>query len=256
MARLDLDDLVRQLAALYGDDLVAVVLYGSAAAGQHIPKRSDTNVLVLVKELDLARLQSESAIARAWAAAGNPAPLTLTIDEWRGSADVFPMEYADILDRHRVLHGTPPFDGIRVQREHLRLQVEHQALGKLLQLRQGVLAAGTDAGRLLELLASSLSTFMTIFRAVLRLAGERPPAEYADLTAEVARRVGLDADPFLRVIRHARGEARISRSDVSAVLGGYLEGVRRLVHYVDRLPPSRPIVDAPSPSPTNEEDRS
>src|SRR5258707_8543144 len=28
-----------------------------------------------------------------------------TVDEWRHSADVFPMEYADILERHRVLHG-------------------------------------------------------------------------------------------------------------------------------------------------------
>ena len=41
-----LDELVDQLKKVYGAQLRAVVLYGSAAAGEHIPKRSDYNVLV------------------------------------------------------------------------------------------------------------------------------------------------------------------------------------------------------------------
>ena len=121
MATMTLDELVQQLRKAFGDELRAVVLYGSAAAGEHIAKRSDYNVLVLVDALDLEHLDREAAIARAWAEGGNPPPLTLTVDEWRSSSDIFPMEYADILERHRVLYGTPPFDGIRVERSTLRL---------------------------------------------------------------------------------------------------------------------------------------
>src|SRR5438046_1478890 len=157
MARMTLDELVAQLRAAYGAGLRSVVLYGSAAAGEHIAKRSDYNVLVIVDALDPARLAAASAAARAWADAGNPAPLTLTMSEWRGSADIFPMEYADILERHKVLHGDPPFGGIRVDRKDLRLQLEQEAMGKLLRLRQGVLASGNDQGRQLELLAASAS---------------------------------------------------------------------------------------------------
>src|SRR5215471_17402461 len=114
MARMTLEELVSQLRAAYASALNAVVLYGSAAAGEHIAKKSDYNVLVVVDALDANRLAAASAVSRAWAEAGNPAPLTLTTSEWRGSADIFPMEYADILERHRVLFGTPPFDGVRV----------------------------------------------------------------------------------------------------------------------------------------------
>src|ERR1051325_11729045 len=142
MAKMTLDELVTQLRAAYGSGLRSVVLYGSAAAGDHIPSRSDYNVLVIVDQLDAARLRAASATARAWGEAGNPAPMTLTESEWRGSADVFPMEYADILERHKVLFGEAPFDGIRVERSDLRLQLEQEAMGKLLKLRQGVLAAG------------------------------------------------------------------------------------------------------------------
>src|SRR5215471_10732601 len=148
MARMTLDELVSQLRAAYGTALNSVVLYGSAAAGEHIAKKSDYNVLVIVDALDAAKLTAASAVSRAWAEAGNPAPLTLTTSEWRGSADIFPMEYADILERNRVLFGSAPFDGIRVDLKDLRLQLEQEAMGKLIKLRQGVLASrkeGFDA---------------------------------------------------------------------------------------------------------------
>src|SRR3954469_23669105 len=112
MAKMTLDELVSQLRAAYGTELRSVVLYGSAAAGEHIPKRSDYNVLVVVDSLSLDKLRAVAAVARAWAEAGNPPPLTLTSREWRSSADIFPMEYADILERHKVLHGEAPFDGL------------------------------------------------------------------------------------------------------------------------------------------------
>src|SRR5438045_2233234 len=147
MAKMTPDELVEQLRAAYGAELRSVVLYGSAAAGEHIPKRSDYNVLVLVEALSLERLSAAAAVAGAWSEAGNPAPMTLTLREWRGSADIFAMEYADIIERHKILYGESPFDGIRVDPRDLRLQLEHEAMGKLLKLRQGVLASGGDSRR-------------------------------------------------------------------------------------------------------------
>ena len=229
-----LDELVDQLKKVYGAKLNAVVLYGSAAAGEHIPKRSDYNVLVVVDELTMQHMRAGAAVARAWGEDGNPPPLTLTQSEWRGSADIFPMEYADILERHRVLYGQPPFDGITVDRAHLRLQVEHEAMGKLLKLRQGVLAAGGDEKAQIELLAASLSTIMVIFRAVERLHGAVPPTDYDRLSRDVATRVGFDAGPFGRVVRHVRGGDKIGPSEATTVLAGYLDGVQRLVAYLDR----------------------
>ncbi len=108
-----LDELVKQLRAAYGTALRSIVLYGSSAGGEAGAKKPDHNVLVIVDSLDASRLRAASAASRAWVDAGNHAPLTLTREEWTGSADIFPMEYADILDRHRVLHGEPPFDGIQ-----------------------------------------------------------------------------------------------------------------------------------------------
>lgn len=233
MARMTLDELVGQLRAAYGSTLRSVVLYGSAAAGEHIAKRSDYNVLVIVDALDASHLAAASAAARAWAESGNPAPLTLTHKEWRGSADIFPMEYADILERHRVLYGDPPFDGIRVDRTDLRLQLEQEAMGKLIKLRQGALAAGNDGDRQLDLLAASVSPVMIVFRAFLRLHDVKPPTDNVVLTEEAARRAGFDGSPIARVVRHVRGEAKLKADEANSVLAGYLQALERLVAYID-----------------------
>jgi hypothetical protein len=234
MATMTLDDLVTQLRSAYGSHLSAVVLYGSAAAGEHIPKKSDYNVLVLLDQIEATPPASASAVAQAWRDAGNPPPMTMTLGEWRRSSDVFPMEYSDILERHRVLHGAAPFDGISVSRENLRLQLEQQVLGKLLQLRQGALLAGTEGKRQLELIEASLSTLMVLFRAVLRLHGETPDGDNATLAQRVAALSGFDAAPFVRAVRHVRGEAKLPAAEANQVLAGYVTGVERLNAYLDR----------------------
>jgi predicted nucleotidyltransferase len=228
-----LEELVRQLELAYGNGLRSVVLFGSAVAGEHRGKKSDYNVLVIVDSLPLERLRAVSAVAKAWAEDGNPPPMTFTTKEWKSSADIFPMEYADILERHRVLFGDPPFDGIRVAPSDLRLQVEQQTMGKLLQLRQATMAAGGDGKRQLEVLDQSLSTLMVIFRGVARLLGQVPSQDYEELTRSLAQRVGFSPDPFVKVIRHVRGAEKVPRDSAAAILEGYLGAMERLVAYLD-----------------------
>jgi hypothetical protein len=234
---MQLDDLVMQLKQVHGAELVGVVLYGSAASDEQVAGRSDQNVLVIVDTLDMRTLQSLAQTARAWQEAGNPPPLLLTRREWIGSADVFPMEYGDILERHRVLAGALPLEGIRVHLADLRLQVEQEALGKLLRLRRAVMTAGADTTRQRELLQASLSAMLVIFRSVLRLHGEPPSRDAASVILRAAALCGFDAAPFTRAHQLRRGAA-VNDNDIAMLLGAYVQGTEQLVNYLDRYTPS------------------
>jgi hypothetical protein len=234
MAKMTIDELTAQLRAAFGAELRAIALYGSAAAGEHNPKTSDFNVLVIVDSLASEKLKGAAAAIGAWAEAGNTAPLLLTTDEWRSSADIFAMEYADILQRHRLLFGALP-EGVRVDPQYLRLQLEHEAMGTLLQLRRGMLAAGNDGKSVIELLERSSSTLLTLFRAVVRLRGDAPSADNAELCQSVAGTTGMDATPFLQVVRHRRGEAAIKAADAPSVASGCLAGLQAVVRYLDKF---------------------
>lgn len=240
MPRITLDDLVGQLSAIYADDLVAVALYGSAARGEQSTRHADLNVIVVVRRITMAHLRKEAPVARAWREAGHPPPLTMTRAEWLGGADIFPMEYADILAHHRVLAGTLPLEGVAVDLADLRLQLEHEAMSKLLRLRHAVLGVVGDSRALLSLLEDSVSTMLVLMRSALRLMGESPPADSDAMCERFTARSGRDAGVVRRVLRHARGIEAIDKRVAEGVVEEYLNFAEHFVTFVDAWSQTHP----------------
>jgi predicted nucleotidyltransferase len=232
-----------RLADVYGDELVAVGLYGSAARGEYREGSSDLNMLVIVRELEPAHLRRGSALAREWVEAGNPPPLMFSEEEWRGSADAFPIEYSDIADAHLVLHGSDIFAGIEVRWEDLRLICEHELKAKKIALRERYLLVAVAPSELGMLLTSSISTFVALFRAMHRLRGTAPPADSRAVVTELARAASFDPDPFLRVLAAREESATLSPAADDAIATGYLSTITRASDWLDGL--SGPPADGP-----------
>ena len=223
------------LAGTYGEALRSVVLYGSAARGEYREGVSDLNLLVLLSTTEPATLRRGTALARAWAAENNPPPLLMTDTEFRDSADVFPMELADIRDAHVLLHGADPFVGLEIRPEDLRLQLERELKGAWIRLRTRYLTDSADAAKFEPVLLKSLSTFLVMFRTVLRLNGGGVVHDPERVLAETAARVGFDPAPLLEIHRARSGSAKLDVRPESAVVTGYLQAVARVVEYVDRF---------------------
>ncbi len=99
------EQLVEKLAKAYGDRLVSVVLYGSAAAGDRQEKFSDYNVLCVLNCLGPRELSDSEAIFRWWRELGSPSPLLLTEQEVVTSTDCFAIEFSDMKRQHQLLAG-------------------------------------------------------------------------------------------------------------------------------------------------------
>ena len=225
----------RDLAAAYGDDLVSVVLYGSAARGEYREGVSDLNLLVLLRDCACATLRRGAALARAWQTKHNPPPLVMGAAEFSDSADTFPIELADIRDAHVVLHGGDPFEGVEIRPADLRLQLERELKGAQIRLRTRYLTDAGDAARFEPVLLKSFSTFLVMFRTVLRLGGQDPVRDPEAVVRAVAERVGFDPAPLLAIARARGGGARVDVRPDSPVVTGYLDAVAEVVRYVDRF---------------------
>jgi predicted nucleotidyltransferase len=225
-----------RLAATYGEGLVAVVLYGSAARGDYRPGVSDLNLLVVLRHADAVTLHRASALAREWAEAGNPPPLIMSESEWASSADVFPIEYSDMKAHHVVLRGLDPFGEVDIRWSDLRLQCEHELKSKKIRLREHYLLVADDPAQLGDLLKQSLPTFMTLFRTTLRLAGRSVPGDGVEVIQETASLAGFDGGPVQAVYR-ARAEASdgFAPGAEDVVVVGYLDAVQRTGELLDRL---------------------
>ena len=216
-------------------EFLAAYLTGSVLTEAFDPRRSRVNLLVVARALDAGVLER---LARAIPAAGRPPrfePLFLTRRQIEKSLDAFPIEWIEIQERNLLLEGEDVVAGLEVPRTHFRLQLEHELRSHQIRLRQTLLAAARRPIVLERVLRGAASSFATLFRALLRLRGEDPPAESARVFERVADLFQLDAAALLvpHVLRYS-GKS-VKRSEVSARYRGFLFEIDRLITAIDEL---------------------
>ncbi|WP_372845688.1 hypothetical protein [Pontiella sp.] len=227
------EKLVEELKKACPTGLKSVVLYGSAAAGDHTGKRSDYNVLVVTEDLGTATLDALSKTAAKWAQAGNPAPLLFTQERLAQATDVFPIELLDIRECHKILHGGNLVAELEIDTKNLRLQLEHELRGKLIRLRQAYLLTGGKPKAVADLMVQSLSTFLVLFRAALRLFGDRVPQPKFEALEELAGHLDFDVAVFRQVQELKDGTQKPKDVAVGELFNTYLKTIECVIDAVD-----------------------
>jgi len=230
-----LSELVDRLTKTYGERLVSVVLYGSAAVGDHSGKFSDINVFCVLKEVTPRLLGDAEPILRWWRDKGNPAPLLMSTDEVRTSTDCFPIEFHDIRERHRILYGEDVVKDLAIDESFYRARVEYELRAKLLRLRQKGAGVLHDRDLLLKLMADSVSTFCVLTRHALRLRGAKAPFPKREVVAQAGSEFGIDPEPFQTLLDLRDGRRKPKELDAEPLFGRYLKELHGLIDAVDRL---------------------
>jgi hypothetical protein len=230
-----LDQLVEKLRQALPDDLISVVLYGSAAVGDHDEKFSDYNVLCVLSQLTPAQLGATESVFRWWRGQGNPSPLLLTKHEVETSTDCFAIEFHDIKEHHRILYGADVVSSLTIDRSFYRAQVEHDLRAKLLRLRQKAASVLSDRDALCRLLADSVSTFSVLFRHALILHDEDAPAKKRDVIVRAQERFGIDPAPFYALLDQREERGNTKALDPGALLAGYINEIGKVIDAVDVL---------------------
>jgi hypothetical protein len=230
-----LDEFQRRLREAAGEDLEALVLYGSAAGGDFRTGQSDLNLLCLLRRTDAACLSRLAPVVRWWRAQGQPDPWLFTLDELQRSADVFAIELLDIQRRHRVLFGPDHFSSLAVPMTLHRLQVERELRVSLIKLRQAYLGAAAGRKDVLRLMTDSLSTFATLFRHALMACGETPAPHKRGVVEQAAATFGFEAAAVLAVLELREGHRKPpDAAETQALFASYLSAIDRVTAEVDR----------------------
>ena len=223
------------MRAALGERLVAVVLYGSAAAGDWHERRSDLNVLCALNRVGADELSQSEPVVRWWREQGNAPPLLLSGEEIRNSTDCFPMEFHDMQECRRVLYGPDVIAQLDIDRSFYRAQVEHELRAKQIRLRQKAAEVLSHPDRLVRLLTDSISTFCVLGRHALILSGNQPRWKKKEIieALEDLLRMPMHACNEILAIR-ASGK-KTAQGDAVPLFEQYLSEVDSLVSFVDAL---------------------
>lgn len=231
-----LEGFVQDVQGLYADDLLAILLYGSAATGEHVAGRSDINTAIVLRHLTPALLRQAAGRLRNWHRQGFATPMFFDPEYVHASLDVFAIEFLDMQERHRVLWGADLFADLSIGRANLRFQCEQELRGKLLRLRQSYVESAHVPGELERILGVAMSSLVVLARTLLRLGGAVPSGGAEAILERVQVRFGASSESLRKAWQLKRGEARMTGSNLEGLYQEVLEEVEGLVRVVDALP--------------------
>jgi hypothetical protein len=227
---------VKEVTGAFGEQMEGLLLYGSAVRGEFLRGRSNLNILLLVSSYDSTVLKQYSVLHRRWSKEQIMVPLFLTEEELHMSAAVFPLEFLEIQEQHRVLGGRDPFIGFHVKTDRLRDAVVQGFASHLLRLRQRYVEGGGGDEATTILLPLSITSILPLLRGVQRLLG-RPPLAHSDVViSDVAEQLKLDLQGLLDVWLLKRGQISPGPHEVPRLFDRYLQAVTRLTRAVEQLP--------------------
>ncbi|MEP6538139.1 MAG: hypothetical protein ABJF23_22560 [Bryobacteraceae bacterium] len=230
-----LTELVEKLRTANGDSLVSVILYGSAATKAGKDEFSDFNVLCVLKQVTPQELADSEPVIRWWREKKNPAPLLLSEEEVRTSTDCFPIEFHDIKERHKVLHGANVVADLVIDYSYYRAEVEHELRAKTLRLRQKAAGVLSEKDVLLRLLADSISTFCVLFRHALLLSGEEAHFDKREIVKACSGKFAIDAAPFMTLLDFREEKVKPRDVQPGSLFREYLKQIQVMVDAVDRM---------------------
>lgn len=228
---------VDDLRSTHGSNLASVVLYGSAAAGDFVPQVSDYNIMIALHKIGPADLRNAHACIREWSKMGHPVPVYFTVAELQNAADVFPIEFHQMTEAHKVLYGRDVLAGLKISDKFLRHQTEYELRSKLTLLRRHYIPASASVDGLKTLMGESLASFAAIFRAVLILHGVTPPLKKHEIVALTAQYLGIEGKPFEKIfnIRENNFIETLDETAANQLFGEYMEQIERVIDAVDAI---------------------
>jgi hypothetical protein len=216
---------LNDLQNIFGDRLLAVVAYGQ-------PGATPAPSLALVRTVTATDLERCASHAAAWQRAGCATPLLLTPEEFAGSLDAFPIEYGEILDTRRLVHGVDPFAGLSIKTEDVRREIETLVKSHLVHLRENFIECRGRQVDITALVTEAAPAFALLLRRLARFDGF-PADSNSDLNSYAVARPLLDPRTVgdLLALAQQRSAAGV---DGVRLYPAYLNAVEQLWQFIDR----------------------
>lgn len=230
-----LDQFVDSLKTALGSELQSVILYGPACGALDRVAPEEVQILVLCRKLSVKELQLLAKPLNKWMKRRHPIPKLFTLDRLKKSTDVFPIECLEIKTRHEILFGEDVIDQIEVDHSNLRLQLETEFKGKLLQLRESFIVLEGRPKELGKMMAVSVGTFESLFRALARLLEKDSAQPLEGLLKVAEEQLSVDVSVFNQLAQLRNDPRSLAGSGVVDVFIQYLSVLESISDAIDSL---------------------
>jgi predicted nucleotidyltransferase len=228
-------EITKDYRDIFKDDLISIMLYGSATGKDYRAGKSDINFMIVLSETGIENLEPAFRIVTKWRKRRVAIPLFLTRGYIETSTDVFPIEYLNFQRNHHLIYGEDILAELSFEKGLIRLQCEREIKGKLLLLRESFLESNGKGMMLKNIISQSIPAFLAIFDALLFLKGRESPTKKRSTIEDTCETYNMDKALFTKLLDIKEQKIKPSDHELKGIFKGYLKEIRSLAKKVDEL---------------------
>jgi hypothetical protein len=209
-----------------GPTLRSAVLYGSGAEGR-LRATSDLNLILVLESFDPPRVDRLREPLRVAEAAAGAQVMFLRADEIPAAAAAFAPKFADVVRRHRVLHGPDPGAGLAVPRDAERARLRQESLNLVLRLRSAYASRSLREEQAALAIADAAGPLRGLAATLLGLEGA-PAASPREALRAIAAEGGPSSAAAVEALSEAREHGLLPPGDAGPALLGAIAIAERL----------------------------
>jgi predicted nucleotidyltransferase len=206
----------------FGDELISVLLFGSAAEGR-LRCLSDVNLLLLLKRFDKNRADLVREPFRTAHAAMRLEVMFLLESEIGPVMDAFAVKFSDILSRRRVLFGPDPFANLVIEPEAIRRRTIQVLLNLMLRMRERYALVSLREEQLARVAAEVVGPLRVCASSVLSLEGRRAPSPREALALILEEQNAPAGKDIAKLIENVRMEGSLPPGSAGPFLFSLME---------------------------------
>ncbi len=223
--------LVSDYQDVFGEDLICIIMYGSAVTHEYKPGVSDINVAIVLNDNSISQISKSIALQKKWVKSGVSTPFFMTMQYIQNSRDTYPVEFIDMRSNYRVLFGEDIFENFEIKHEHIRLQCERELRGIAIHLRRSFVQCAGNNKSLSGLLNASIRRLIPVFKGLLVLKEKSIPKSKSDIVSAVEDSYNLGASSLSEVFNSMNKKL----DNYSQLFDTYANDVDKLILCVDTL---------------------
>ena len=226
---------ISHLKSIFKDEILSIIIYGSAVKDNYFPGSSDLNILVVFPEFTERHLKEISPVVKGFKGRSRISSLVMSIEEIETSTDVFPIKYLDMKRYHKVLLGKPIFEDLIIDPVNIRYDLERQVRNISLRLREMYMHSNYTANELRYMVVADFSGFSYHLATLLYLINEEVPPKKEDIIKLASEKFRLDLKVLEKIIELKGGGNTPPKIEMQQIFDEYMQTVNTVVEIADNL---------------------
>lgn len=217
-----------------GDNLVSIVLFGSAAEGRLRPT-SDVNLILVTKKFDINQVDRLRDDLRMAHAAIRLSVMFMLESEISAASEAFAVKFSDIFNRHRVLFGSDPFRNAEVSRAATLHRLSQVIVNLMLRLRERYALVSLREEQLIPIIADAAGPIRASAATILGLEGKKSIHPKEALEAFAQSLPGRNWMELLKCMSKARERQDLRPGEATSTMLGLLELLKVMQSHVQNM---------------------